>query len=441
MAATCIICCEETSIKNPLLSCPTCAFTACQTCCHTYLLSKPADPHCMSCRKEWSAEFVMEHATREWIRTEFKAHLGSILCERERALLPYTQPEARAELEIRELREKIRELPTFSRMQKCKARPALIQHTMAQRKLYQEEINNRKPLCSLYRAHAEEEPATQLVQLISKCPVAGCRGYVDDSYTCGTCSAHICSKCHEQTTDTESHVCVSAHVASVALIRLETKPCPKCMVPIFKTGGCDQMFCVQCHVAFSWSTGKLDNGVIHNPYYYEWLANQGASATIPQIEDIACGEIPAPDTVRAMMYQACMHQHASAILLILRMAHHMEHAVLPELREDKIRDNNDLRIYYLVGDLTEAEWSSRLAHREFKRLKLRAFTDLVKTSITVLKDLVRTMLHTPTNQTMHTVEQQFNGFSQYYRGMVEKILAVHGGSKPWSVPRTLRDAL
>ncbi len=38
---------------------------------------------------------------------------------------------------------------------------------------------------------------------------------------------------------------------------------------------CDQMFCTSCNIAFSWISGEIDNGVVHNPHYYQWLAKNG----------------------------------------------------------------------------------------------------------------------------------------------------------------------
>ena len=73
------------------------------------------------------------------------------------------------------------------------------------------------------------------------------------------------------------HVCNEDDVKSAEMIKKETRNCPKCAVPIFKTEGCDQMWCTECHTAFSWRTGLVVTGVVHNPHFYAWQ-NSGADA-------------------------------------------------------------------------------------------------------------------------------------------------------------------
>ena len=67
------------------------------------------------------------------------------------------------------------------------------------------------------------------------------------------------------------HQCVEADLSTADLIRSATKPCPNpaCGVAIEKSSGCDQMFCVKCRIAFSWSTMRIHDGVgpFHNPHF------------------------------------------------------------------------------------------------------------------------------------------------------------------------------
>ncbi|RZD41562.1 MAG: hypothetical protein CXT73_04795 [Methanobacteriota archaeon] len=55
---------------------------------------------------------------------------------------------------------------------------------------------------------------------------------------------------------------------------------------------CSQMFCVMCHIAFDWKTGKKTRGHIHNPHYYAWINNGGNDAAIPGAA-MPCGGLPA----------------------------------------------------------------------------------------------------------------------------------------------------
>lgn len=52
---------------------------------------------------------------------------------------------------------------------------------------------------------------------------------------------------------------------------------------------CDQMYCVECHTAFSWKTLKIETGTIHNPHYYEYQRkmNNGIMPRNPM--EIQCG--------------------------------------------------------------------------------------------------------------------------------------------------------
>lgn len=52
---------------------------------------------------------------------------------------------------------------------------------------------------------------------------------------------------------------------------------------------CNQMFCTNCHTAFSWNTLRINRGTIHNPHWYEWQRSIGRANTRNPL-DLQCGQ-------------------------------------------------------------------------------------------------------------------------------------------------------
>lgn len=108
------------------------------------------------------------------------------------------------------------------------------------------------------------------VKIVRKCVKSDCTGFINHTnYECGVCNIKICKDCHLSISKTDNHVCKDEDIETIKSIWLNTKNCPNCFQRISKIDGCDQMFCVECDTAFSWNTGKIENGRIHNPHYYD----------------------------------------------------------------------------------------------------------------------------------------------------------------------------
>jgi hypothetical protein len=120
---------------------------------------------------------------------------------------------------------------------------------------------------------------------IHNCPKDGCLGKLGDGGRCGMCEHHFCLEC--MTEKDPGHECKKDDVASVLELKKTTRPCPKCSILIYKTEGCDQMWCVKCHTTFSWKTGAISNGVVHNPHFY---SHRQEITRTPG--DIPCGGLP-----------------------------------------------------------------------------------------------------------------------------------------------------
>ena len=176
------------------------------------------------------------------------------------------------------------------------------------------------------------------------------------------------------------HVCDPNNVESANMIKKETKSCPSCATPIFKIQGCDQMWCTQCHIAFSWRTGMRVNGVIHNPHFYQWQRDGGGSAPIQTPGAQVCGGLPGAWNFRRQLNRIVTGDpyKSNAVTQAIMGLHsgcaHFQHWELDRLRRDcqNAADNKNLRIKYLCKEISEEVLMTKLQQQDKKREKKMA---------------------------------------------------------------------
>lgn len=83
------------------------------------------------------------------------------------------------------------------------------------------------------------------------CPREGCGGVVCE-LVCSRCRGRLCGLCEQSRDDHKPHVCDEGTVASVALIRADSRPCPSCSIRLHRFTGCNHMNCTSCGVRFEW---------------------------------------------------------------------------------------------------------------------------------------------------------------------------------------------
>ena len=131
----------------------------------------------------------------------------------------------------------------------------------------QNRLHNRVDV--MYHDNETLKTETETEVVLGSCPQTDCHGFIDKKYTCGLCHVHVCVHCMK--TKNENHECNADDVASVKMIREECKKCPTCKAFVFKISGCYQMWCVNCHTPFDWTSGKkLDMRNFHNPELDAW---------------------------------------------------------------------------------------------------------------------------------------------------------------------------
>ena len=280
----CSVCTETfNTTARGRVECPQCKKDACRACYRRYLTSRFQEPCCMHCSVAFKMEHIHDSFPRTFWTNDYKKHREKTLFSLEMsqcaATLPYLQMVADHDIASAELRTCHREIAEITKVLKQKKSQERALQTCVQAAA----INTRlvvKP--SAHNCHVP-------------CSTPQCRGFVTkDTPNCACCNQSTCHSCHQsvenptlgkhghETPEPTGHVCSEDNIATVLELRRNAKQCPECRVYISKVDGCDQMFCVSCHTAFSWNTGLRINGPIHNPHYFEVrarLGNVGPAAT------------------------------------------------------------------------------------------------------------------------------------------------------------------
>ena len=373
----CEICTEKYTPKlRKKITC-TCNYSACKQCVQTYLLSNKKPPQCMMCNKAWDIRFVSDNLNKTFLKGDLKTHNNSLIIEIEKSKLPETMQFVGEYIIKLNFEKQLRKLET-ERVQK-------IEHiNMEMNKaigLLKKPMNMKKDI--------------ERKQFMMKCPneidEKQCRGFLSSQYKCDICEIKVCSQCFEIKGHIHvDHECKPENVASAEAIKKETKSCPKCATRIFKISGCDQMWCTQCQIAFSWKTGKIENGNIHNPHFYNWKKDQKQQVRNPG--DIVCGGlIDLGMIIRKLRVEHIVKfakddtskLNGSGMTKIITDIHRgigdyrWTLANFRATLQNNV-DSRQLRIQYLANEITEAQFYSKITKKYNAVEKIRPILDILE---------------------------------------------------------------
>ena len=410
----CSVCLEKiTGSVRKEVPCQYCQYAACLTCVKRYMLESPQDAHCMNCKRAWNREFIDSYLSMSFRKNALKAHREEILVDREKARLPLLQPRVSAKVRADEMNVQILDsLKMVAELEKtvASARHNIYALQNRQHRLREIAAGNIPP--TEENAVGDKKEVRQFTQ---KCPVEDCRGFLSSQWKCGTCQTYVCHEClvPKGKERDAAHTCNEDTKATAALIRKETKPCPKCGMGISKVDGCDQMWCMSCQTPFSWSTGRLVFGVVHNPHYYQWLRTQNGGEAPRVAGDIPCGGLVNFYTLeRGFTLKHYPMDSKKEVEAIHRLtAELLDQHLRQFARFDEVPDNGDLGVEYTLKLITLDEWKKKLWRRETKReesLDLRGPLDLLSN---VCSEVLRRMAEL-WSSTTETTESKFKTFME-----------------------------
>ena len=372
---TCPVCIETMNMSTrKSVECDACNYSACRECYKRYLLNN-SNSQCMSCKNSWSRTLMTTKFEKVFLNTSYKMHCEKVLVEKEMSKLVATQPlveekiiEKRKRARLSELREGIAKLQSESH-----------------------EIS-----LSLISSRYKRDDVVRQV-FVRKCTFDDCKGFLSNQWKCGLCENWSCPDCHDVIGKDKSimkHVCFPDTLATVKLLKSDTKSCPECAVGIFKIDGCDMIFCTECHTSFSWTTGRvIKEGVtIHNPHYFEWLKKKDTGGFVERnIDDIICGrEIDNNFVLRLvkMLKRFDDEIYTKQIYCRCRCLIHLKEVTLRDFRINEINDNQDLRIKYMLNELNIENFKKNLLIREKQRERKMEYSDIIKMFISCQTELL-----------------------------------------------------
>ena len=252
-------------------------------------------------------------------------------------------------------------------------------------------------------------------KFVRACPIEECRGFLSTQWKCGVCGIHTCSKCHvpkTQTQEEDEHTCNPDDIATAELLEKDTRPCPQCGTGIFKIDGCDQMWCIECHCAFSWRTGQIESGNVHNPHFFEYQRRIGNNAR--NIMDMPCNALR-PAEYHGVMYslivrvvntnsarkreqlgipQITRDNIAKLHVVIANCSLSVEQFVIlmTNYRTDAVQNNLELRVKYLTEEINDAQFRSQLFSKTKKYNKNLEFGQVMQTVVYAMTDILTRLI-------------------------------------------------
>jgi hypothetical protein len=168
---------------------------------------------------------------------------------------------------------------------------------------------------------------------------------------------------------------------------------------------CDQLWCTQCRTAFSWRTGQVETGAVHNPHYWEYVRQHGNEddEVRRQFGNVGNNE-QNNDANNLLNLNECdfrfenlvwnrdfMHRldiFKPEITELLREISHCQRYEIPRARVDihDPKNNEDIRLKYLENKIDEKKFKMTIQRRQKLNEYKVELVQILETFVTVFRE-------------------------------------------------------
>ena len=433
--------CDDEFVQKRTIVCPKCEVIACKTCMKQYIETNGTDACCINdqCGMTWTRRFLTENFGSSYVNGTYKKMIDLNRVDRVLATNSRFMEDAKRYKVMKELEKKKQDANKKSNTIQKERTAAWRRYETEYYspdadkgkidKIYKEYHELRKKsydadmeLAKYKEEHkdAKDRFEGKYIHVVGEkviyqksCPKQDCKGFLSQNGVCGMCNVHVCGKCQVIKGHTKeeiaSHKCNKDDLQSVEAIRKETKPCPRCGTRIHKINGCDQMWCPYCQdkygegTTFSWRTGKIERGRIHNPHFLDYMRNR--KANLREVGDVHCGGLPElwrlSQKLRPAPYGTYIgevpYQIKDQVLTILRRLSEINQYIVNPLRE-KLREQNIHRlnqIKHIIGEIDDKKFRRAISATEKKHEKNQEVLDIFEVVMAVLTEKINQIYNEP----------------------------------------------
>ena len=375
--------CIEDFKENQIFKCFHCNESNCVDCHKKWLLQSSQQPHCLnpSCKAIIPLDVQIDTFGQKWVLGTYKEYKKELLFNLEVNKIPITLNEIAREKYISSLETDLNKEDQDFRIS--------LKPLQDQLNKINDQINSlRKTHNDKMRPKRDELNSIRIKKTYQKfiytykCPSNECKGFLNSKFICELCETNVCKDCYVNISEDQNHECNQDDVETFKQIKKEAKPCPKCGEFISKIGGCDQMFCNQCGTAFSWKTGQIEAGLIHNPHAHAFFEQNAAAremylnnANGQNNQGNECrAHIPPRSLLDSKMIDKNKQQSIYSMWRKITEFRHYErnrHLTIVEQNDENLDQFNDLRRKYVEGyyDVLSKDGKKKIKSESDKKFK------------------------------------------------------------------------
>ena len=383
---SCSICFDpfNASTRKQII-CPfdACSKHACRSCYQIFLCGDGVSvAKCMFCNNSFTHSQVQHLGfTKTFLTGDFAKHQQDILFAQEQAMLPAAQAAVAHDRLVADIDAQIKDVTAqIKQLKQLK-----VDLYMTKSQIQRDGFN---------RPHDQIE-----TQFIHRCADSDCNGFVSAAWKCASCDKHTCPHCRElkAARDDEQHVCNPDTLASVALLKKDTKPCPNCKVLVHKTDGCDQMFCTQCKRLWSWNTGRFETRG-HNPHYLQWMRENGGGMPRDPA-DVLCGRevdshfLAQVHFARRKIQTLSVRTEVDHIISVISSIPHLRFHELPRYQVDRVNINLNPRKAFVSNKLALHKFKQTILRNHLLADKQEHIAQIIQAVIQATTDIAFRFLH------------------------------------------------